>query len=420
MAVAAPDVIHVSLVCGSELVDVDGLRLGKVEDVIVRLGADSYPPVTGALASVAGRDVFVPAEAIGEIASGRVALSESRLDLQPFARRPQEVLLKADMLDRQLINVDGARLVRTNDIELSRVEGWYRVVGVDTSARGFLRRLVPRRLAPSIRPRVFLDWASVEPFTGHVPTVRLRIPHPKLARLHPAEVADLVEAASHREGEEILAAVRADAEREADVFEELDPQHQIEFVEQMSDDVAAALLARMESDDAADVIGGLEEDRREAVLSRLPTVQQRRVRALLGYDPTTAGGLMSPDFICLYSQATREEALDRLRRSTGSADALTWVYVMNQRHRLRGALQVVDLLRAEPDRTLGELAAPARQVRTDADLEEVARLMADFDLTVVPVVDDEQRLLGVITVDDVLEVVLPRGWRRNFGVFGDD
>jgi CBS domain-containing protein len=412
-------VLHLSLVVGGKLVDADGLRLGRVDDLIVRLGDDHYPPVTGLRASVAGRAVFVPAEQIGEIATGRVELRGSRLDLQPFARRPQEVLLKEDVLDRQLINVDGARLVRTNDIELARVEGWYRVVGVDTSPRGFARRLVPRRFAGSIPAGRFLDWASVEPFTGHVPTVRLRVPHPKLARLHPAEVADLVEAASHREGEEILAALHADAEREADVYEELDPQHQVEFIEQMSDDEVAGLLARMESDDAADVINELDEDRREPVVSLLPSVQQRRVRALLGYDATTAGGLMSPDFICIYSQATRDEALDRIRRSTGPPDALSWIYVMNQHHRLKGAIQVVDLLRADPALTAGEIAVSAREVRPDADLEEVARLMTDFDLTVVPVVDEEQRVLGVITVDDVLEIVLPRGWRRNFNVFGD-
>jgi CBS domain-containing protein len=411
--------IHLSLVIGSDLVDGSGLRVGRIEDLIVRLGADQYPPVTGALAKVAGRGVFVPAEAIGEIAE-RVALRESRLDLQPFERRSQEVLLREDVLDHQLINVDGARLVRTNDIEIARVEGWYRVVGVDTSARGFLRRLVPRRIAPSIGTRAFLDWASVEPFTGHVPTVRLRVPHPKLARLHPAEVADLVEAASHREGEEILAAIRADAEREADVYEELDPQHQVEFVDQMSDEDAASLLARMESDDAADVINGLDEERREPIVSLLPAVQQRRVRALLGYDPATAGGLMSPDFVCVYSQATRQEILDRISRSSGPAESLAWIYVMNQRHRLKGAIQVVDLLRADTQATAGDIAETPRQVRTDADLEEVARLMTDFDLTVVPVVDDDQRVLGVITVDDVLEVVLPHGWRRNFRVFGDE
>jgi magnesium transporter len=129
---------------------------------------------------------------------------------------------------------------------------------------------------------------------------------------------------------------------------------------------------------------------------------------------------MSPDFICIYSQATREEALDRLSRATGPADALAWIFVMNQHQRLKGAIRVVDLLRAEPGLTVGEIAEPGRQVRADADLEEVARLMTDFDLTVAPVVDDDQRILGVITVDDVLEVVLPRGWRRNFRVFGDE
>jgi len=420
VAIAAPEVIHLSLVAGGALIDARGMRLGKVADLIVRLGDDHYPPVTGVLASVAGRRVFVPAEAIGEIGLGRVVLHETRLDLQPFERRPQEVLLKEDVLDRQLINVEGARLVRTNDIEIARVEGWYRIVGVDTSPRGFLRRLVPRRFAGSIGASTFLDWASVEPFTGHVPTVRLRVPHPKLARLHPAEVADLVEAASHREGEEILAAVHADAELEADVFEELDPQHQVEFLEDRSDGDAAALLTRMESDDAADLINGLDEQRRESILSLLPGVQQRRVRALLGYDATTAGGLMSPDFICIFSQATRDEVIERIRRSTGPADALAWIFVMNQHHRLKGAIQVIDLLRADPDAAAGEIAGPARAVRADADLEEVARLMTDFDLTVAPVVDGDERLLGVITVDDVLEIVLPRGWRRSFRVFGDD
>jgi CBS domain-containing protein len=420
VAIVTPSVLHLSLVVGGELRDADGLRLGKVEDLIVRLGSDDYPPVTGALAAIAGRAVFVPADLIRTIEVGAVTIRRSRLDLQPFTRRPQEVLLKEDVLDRQLINVDGARLVRTNEIEIARVEGWYRVVGVDTGPRGLFRRLVPRRFADTIESGTFLDWASVEPFTGHVPTVRLRVPHPKLARLHPAEVADLVEAASHREGEEILEAVRLDAEREADVFEELDTQHQVEFIEEMSDIEAAGVLSRMESDDAADLINDLDEERREPVLALLPIVQRRRVRALLGYDATTAGGLMSPDLICVYAQATREEVIARISKSTASPDSITWIFVMNQHRRLKGAIQVIDLLRAEPGATIGDIASPPKHVRPDADIEEVARLMTDFDLTVVPVVDVEEQILGVITVDDVLEVVLPHGWRRNFRMIGDD
>jgi len=417
---ASLPVLHLSLVLGGALRDAQGLRLGKVEDLIVRLGADDYPPVTGLMADVAGRAVFVPADVVSEIAAGGATLSESTLSLQPFARRPQEVLLKEDVLDHQLINVDGARLVRTNEIEIARFDGWYRVIGVDTGPRGLFRRVLPKRFAGTIEPGKILDWASVEPFTGHVPTVRLRIPHPKLGRLHPAQLADLVEAASHREGGEILDALRADAEREADVFEELDARHQVEFIEERSDEEAAQILARMESDDAADLVGELPEERREDILSLLPPAQSRRVRALLGYEPATAGGLMSPDFVCVFAQATQDEVLDRIARSTFSADALAWVFVMNQSKRLKGAIHLVDLLRADPARPLGEIAQPAQRLRTDADLEETARLMTDYDLTVAPVVDDEERMIGVITVDDVLEVVLPRGWRRNFGMLADE
>jgi CBS domain-containing protein len=416
---ATPRVLHLALVVGGDLLDPDGKKLGRVDDLIVRLGEDEYPPVTGLLATIAGRQVFVPADAVAELEHGRVRLRVRRLDLQPFERRPQEVLLKKDVLDRQLINVDGARLVRSNDIELARLDGWYRVVGVDTGLRGLLRRLVPRALAGSVGTSGFLDWASLEPFTGHVPTVRLRVPHPKLARLHPAQLADLVEQASHSEGEEILGAVGGDPELEADVFEELEPNHQQEFIEDRSDAEIAEVLARMESDDAADLVNELPEERRDEVVRLLPLVQRRRVRALLGYDPATAGGLMSPEFLCVFSQATQQEVLDRVRGSRTSPEALAWIYVMNASKRLIGAIALVDLLRADVDATVGEIADVPQRVRTDAELEEVARLMTDFDLTVVPVVDAEERLVGVVTVDDVLELVLPRGWRRQFGLFGE-
>src|SRR5439155_20984507 len=135
-----------------------------------------------------------------------VVLRQAKLDLRRFERRPDEVLLGRDLLDRQLINVEGARLVRANEIELAFAAGAWRVVGVDTGPRGGLRRLLPKRLGSHIATGEFLDWAQVEPFVGHVPTVRLRIPHPKLAKLHPAEIADLVEAASRPAGEGVLQA----------------------------------------------------------------------------------------------------------------------------------------------------------------------------------------------------------------------
>ncbi len=142
-----------------------------------------------------------------------------------------------------------------------------------------------------------MDWASIEPFVAHVPSSRLRIPYRKLAKLHPAQIADLVEAASHDEGEEIIEAVGADRELEADVFEELDTEHQLEFVKSRSDEEAARLLSSMAPDDAADLITEVDQDRRMPILNLLPEPQQRKVRSLLSYNPETAGGLMSPDFL---------------------------------------------------------------------------------------------------------------------------
>src|SRR2546430_1285437 len=307
----APPILHLSSLVGSPLRDSDGEQLGKVEDVIVRLGGTGYPPITGFLVKVAGRTSFLGVDRVSQIGPDGVVMRKAKLDLRRFERRPEEVLLKRDLLDRQLINVEGARLVRANEIELAFVAGAWRVVGVDTGPRGGLRRLLPKPLATHIAAGEFLDWACVEPFVGHVPTLRLRVPHPKLAKLHPAQIADLVEAASRREGEEIIQAVGDDdRELEADVFEELDDQHQREFLGDRPDEEIAEILARMAPDDAADVVGELDEERREPVLARLPVSHRVKVRALLGYDPAEAGGPMGPDFLLSRGSSSAGHALE--------------------------------------------------------------------------------------------------------------
>jgi CBS domain-containing protein len=417
-----PAILHLSSLIGSPLRDSEGERLGRLEDVIVRLDGVGYPPITGFLVKVAGRTSYLGAEAVSGLGPDGARLRKTQLDLRRFERRQGEVLLRRDVLDRQLINVDGARLVRANEIELADLGGWWRVVGVDTGPRGGLRRLLPKPLGEKIATGEFLDWASVEPFVGHVPTVRLRIPHPKLAKLHPAQIADLVEAASRREGEEIIQAVgKDDRELEADVFEELDDQHQREFLEDRPDEQVAEILARMAPDDAADAIGELDEDRREKILDLLPVGHRIKVRALLGYDPAEAGGLMSPDFVSLRRSTTAREALEAVRLSRIPAEVLTAVFVCSAHGSLEGSAALATLLRADPDRRLSALVKHEMpSVRADAPFEEVARVMADYNLTCMPVVDEDERMVGVVTVDDVLAAMLPRGWRRRFGLLGED
>jgi MgtE intracellular N domain/CBS domain len=418
----APPILHLSAVVGSPLRDADGERLGKIEDLIVRLGGAGYPPITGFLVSVAGRPSFLGADRASEIGTHGVVMRKAKLDLRPFERRAEEVLLKRDLLDRQLINVEGARLVRANEIELALVAGSWRVVGVDTGPRGGFRRLLPKSLGAHIATGEFIDWAGVEPFVGHVPTVRLRVPHPKLAKLHPAQIADLVEAASRHEGEEIIQAVGDDdRELEADVFEELDDQHQREFLEDRPDAEVAEIISRMAPDDAADVVGELDDDRREPVLALLPVSHRIKVRALLGYDPAEAGGLMSPDFILLRGSTSAGDALEAVRRSTITPELLSTVFVSSAEGALEGSVPVTALLRVEAGRKLTTAVKHETPcLAPDASFEEVARLMADYNLTAIPVADEHGQMLGVVTVDDVLEAMLPRGWRRRFGLLGED
>jgi len=415
-------VVHLSSVLRSPLLDRTGERLGRVEDLIVRLADRGYPPVTGVKAKIGGRELFVPVDRIAELAPGAVRLAGEKLSLGRFERRVGEVLLGGDVLGRKLVNVeaDPPRLVTAHELELACIEGWWRVVGVDHTTRAQLRRLLPRGLRRLVGDRPFLDWTDMEPFVGHVPSARLRFSHRKLANLHPAEIADLVEAASHDEGEELIEAVGQDRELEADVFEELDEHHRLEFIRERPDAQVAAVIARMAADDAADLIVDIDQERRGRILALLPAVQRRQIEALLGYNPSTAGGLMSPDFILMEETDTVARAIERVRRSDLAPGTLSTVYIRDSEGRLSGSVHVVTLLRAEPEAGMQDVAEREPvSVGTDADLPEVARTMTDYNLVMLAVVDGDERMVGAITVDDVLEQTLPAGWRRRFGVASD-
>ncbi len=413
----APELLNLSSVVKSPLVDRAGERLGRVEDLIVRLGDGGYPPISGLLASVGKRDLFVPISMVASIEPGKVTLKGETLNLGRFERRPNELLLARDLSARHLINLVGARLVRANEIELACIDGAWRVVGVDPSGRPVMRRLLPKPWSRKVKTGQILDWSSIEPFVGHVPSAQLRIPYRKLARLHPAQIADLVEEASHDEGEEIIEAVGQDSALEADVFEELDTDHQLEFLRSRSDAEVAALLANMDPDDAADLLADLDHDRRQPVLAMMPASRQRKVRALLSYNPESAGGLMNPDFICMPEQSMVSQVFEQLRINESLPETLGVVYSMDSDRRVAGSVSILKLLRSKPSTPIRELVEPDPVVLTaDADLHEVLRKMTDFNLTSVPVVDDDKHMIGVITVDDVLELTLPDGWRREFGM----
>ena len=412
------EILHLSTFLRRAIYDSNGDRIGRVQDLVARLGNDAHPPIVGAVIRIEGRDLFVPIKKIGGLREGKMTFEGKRLDLRRFERRPGELLLAEDLLSRHLINLVRGRLIIANEIEIAEMEGKWEVVGVDPGRRPFFRRILGTNLGQRINADAIVDFASIEPFVGHVPSARLRIPYRKLAKLHPAQIADLVEQANHEEGEEIIEAVGLDRELEADVFEELDTEHQLEFLEDRTDVDAARLLSRMEPDNAADLINEIDQDRRLTILESLPADQQSKVRHLLSYNADTAGGLMNPDFVSVPATATVAEALDAVRSSNVPGESLHVVFVLDENGQPIGASSLAPLVRArDTDLALSVARTQLTHVHPEWDMHRVARKMSDFNLTVLPVLDAEHgKMIGVVTVDDLLEELLPQGWRREFGM----
>ena len=186
------EILHLSTFLRRPIFDSDGDRIGRVQDLVARLGDDAHPPIVGAVIRIEGRNLFVPIRKIGGLSEGRMTFQGKRVDLRRFERRPGELLLAEDLLARHLINLVRGRLIIANEIELAENEGKWEVVGVDPGRRPFLRRVLGPKVGQRVKAESIVDFASIEPFVGHVPTARLRIPYRKLAKLHPAQILSLI------------------------------------------------------------------------------------------------------------------------------------------------------------------------------------------------------------------------------------
>jgi CBS domain-containing protein len=405
--------------------------IGRLCDVIVRLRGAESPLVTGLVAAIGGRELYVPIEQVVSFDGDAIQLTSARLDLRSFERRDGEVLLRADVLGHRLIDVESVHLIKAGDLELEQHGGDWLVAGVDTGRQS--RRLlwsrgpaadrgpardrgaVPDRGAVANRGQhAFRAWAAFEPLIGHTGSALLRGPFARIRRLKPAQIADLIEDASKEEETEILGQVHADPELEADVFEELDEDLATRLLGARTDSEIAEVLARMRADDAADAIAELPQRRRQPVLDLLPAGPRTKVLTLMGFNPNSAGGLMGMDFLVVPASATVREALAAVARSGSlQPEALTSVHCVDGRGRLCGVARLVSLVQADQDTPMHEIydGDPVR-VGAGTDVVDVAVLMSDYNLITIPVVDDRRQLIGVITVDDVLEATLPDDWRR--------
>lgn len=393
-----------------------GEQVGRVVDVVVHWDTgEPYPPLAGVVTKVGARRAFVPASAVATVGQRDVTLSTTRLDLRDFVVREGETALATQVLDHQLVDIDGARVVRAADLYLATTGGVVRLVGVDVGVESLLRRLGPARWRTRPTPEAVIDWASVQAFGAGAGRsgARLAGHRGELNMLRPGELADLLEDLGRRERHALLDLV--EPETAADALEEMDPDQLHQLLTEADPSEAAGLVARMEPDEAAEALRELPDADRDALLTALPEQAAARLLPVLESAPGSAGGEMTTLLVLTHPEDTVADVRRYLTEQAEHIVDLDAIIVVDGDGRLVDDVSLAELFVADPDTRLRELVGPPWPVTVgpDADVHEVAERLIDSRRLSVVVLDEQDRPVGRILADDVLDAVVAgrRRWR---------
>jgi magnesium transporter len=404
---------YVSELLGAPVRDPDGHVVGKVSDVLVPADAD-YPTLDAvALKPPKGETRMVPWSALRVQESGDVSLETALAQTPTFEPPPHELSLARQVMDHQIIDVNGVRVVRVNDLQLAPTEGEYRLVGVDISTAGLLRRLGAARVLKALGVKLTptaIAWEAIEPVESGETGVKLKVSHEDLAKLHPSDIAEIISQLDQHHVQEVLETL--DDEAAADTIGEVSPDLQVQLLEGMEPERAADILEEMDPDDAADILGDMEPEKVHDLLSRMEPDEADDVRELLSYDEETAGGLMTNEVVTVPATVTAAQAMGLVRTQAAEMENVYSVYVVDDNEVLLGELSLRELIVAEPHEPIGRVMhRELIRGRLDDTDQEVARLIAKYNLLALPIVDDVGHLHGIVTVDDAMDVILPDDWK---------
>jgi len=333
--------------------------------------------------------------------------------MAPIGSGKDYILLREEVIDKQIVDTFGAKVVRVNDLHFLRIDSRLRLVHVDVGFRGLMRRVgwekgvdqALRLLFSYDLPNQFISWKYVQILPGSDP-LKLRVSQKKLSHLHPADLADIIEDLSGRERSAIFHAL--DTETAAEALEEIEPKIQRELIETISVEKASDIVEEMSPSDAADLLGDLPEEKAEEILEGMEQEKAEDLRGLLVHSDKTAGGLMTTAYLSLPPGVPVEQAISRLRTEAPNLDIIDYIYVVDEEETLLGVVSIRDLLTAHSHLRLSEiLPARAVKVRLDEDQKEVVEAFAKYGFRALPVVDEGDHLKGVIGFRSVLEVLAP-------------
>ena len=397
--------------------DPKGEIIGRVKDVIVVKG-DPLPEISAIIFYRKGQAYSIIWNAIN-IFNKRIISSFLYADaLQAYEYPEDDLLAVRDILDKQIVDANGAKVVRVNDIKLEGYNGSAVLIAVDVGMRGILRRLGAERSSDEVF-RFFnsqlsynlISWNYMQPLRPELKAIALTVPRQMLSDLHPADIADLISQVSREEGAHLFK--NLDIETAADALSELMPERQAEIINSIDTEQAADILEEMQPDEAADVLSDLPTEKAKEILERIDREEAEDIQELLGHEEDTAGGLMTNIFIAYPPQITVTEAIERFKKDAEEIESVYYIYVVDEDEKLVGVASLRDIIMADPQARLAEIIeTKIKSVTPETDDMVVAEIISKYNLVALPVVDAENVLLGIVGVDDVIDIILPPAAKR--------
>jgi len=417
--------MFVSELTGKPIIDCFEEHIGKVTDILVTFG-QKFPKVSGLLVDLdgIGKNKVILVGDIDLVGRQFVSTKTVKERVLFCVLRSDDVLLARDILDKQIVDVQGARVVRVNDIKLAKVENEIRLIAVDVGLPGIFRRIGLERFARSIL-RLFkvkfepslIGWNYVEFLQSKKDKWKITIPHKRVEELHPADIASIISNVHTNERKAIFADLPDKTAAEA--LHEVAPKIQAYLLTTIETKKAVNILERMPADEAADVLGDIPDEKEQEFLRLMKKSKAKEIIKLLKHHDETAGGLMTTEFITFPKDMSVEETINKLRETAPSAETIYYLYVVDEMKRMVGVLSLRNLIIANPSTKLSEIMImDIKTVPPEANQKYVADMISKYNLLAVPVVSKEGETLGIITVDDVMDFILPPIARRKRQMLG--
>ena len=408
--------LFLSSVLGRPVIDQQGREIGRLWDLVMVPG-EGFPEVSHLLVKKGKSTSSYSWHDIALFNSFVISVHGQPKGL-PYQMREGEILVKRDILDKQIVDVEGAKVVRVNDLKLRSDRDVLNIVTVDIGFRGLLRRLGYEQIWEKVclrlhreLPHQEISWEYVQPLGANVSRLTLTMARDQMAEMHPADIASIISHIPHKHIPTVL--ISLDSETAGEAIHELDPDMRRRVITQLDSEQASDILEEMAPDEAADVLGDLPEEKAQELLRLMDEEEAEDIMELMEHEEDTAGGLMNSEYLSIGRDLTIGEALMQVRLLAPEVENAYYIYVIDEEEKPLGVITLKDILTEPQDTPVAEvMTSNLKTVHVESEPEEILEIIAKYNLIAVPVLDDEDRMAGIVTVDDILEMFLPYALRR--------